>query len=101
MAPPCAFTPFTVWYSRAVSTSHSSLPSVVEYARRCPSNPPAKMAPGTAVTAAESAGLQRGLPGRAHGTGGAYHALAPSAIRSAVRPPPASGSRVMAVAVLV
>src|SRR6185436_16581315 len=85
-------TPLTASYSRAVSTSHSALPSAVEKARRCPSTEPEKTTPGIAVTAADCAGLQPGLALQAGGA--AYQLRVPSSTRSAVRPPPSCGLRV-------
>src|SRR6185436_6832433 len=83
-------TPLTASYSRAVSTSHSALPSAVEKARRCPSTEPEKTTPGIAVTAADCAGLQRArVP---HDAGGVYHTRWPVCRLNANRPPPVLGS---------
>src|SRR5262249_30225823 len=89
--PPRAATPLTVVNSFAVSKSHSTVPSAVEYARKCPSTEPAKTAPGIAAAGAESAGLQDGLS--AHALALAVQAIEPSAGLIAKSPPPADGSR--------
>src|SRR5690348_7127539 len=89
IAPPLAFTPFTVVKSRTVSNSQSTLPSSVEYARRSPPSVPEKTAPGMEVSAADCAGLH---PGRVpHSDGGANQILLPFETLRAVRPPPAVG----------
>src|SRR6187455_4170 len=88
--PPRPGTPFTVVNSRMVSKSQSTFPSVVEYARMWPSTDPENATPGTALTAADCAGLQRGRD--PHGAGGVYQARLPSASRRANIPPPSFGS---------
>src|SRR5580700_6469600 len=92
MAPPLAFTPFTVTKSRAVSYSQSTFPSSVEWARRSPPSVPEKTTPGKDVSAADCAGLH---PGRGpQSGGGANQTLLPSETFKAVRPPPTAGSRI-------
>src|SRR6185369_12773834 len=89
--PPDARTPFAVVYSFAVSKSHNTRPSVVEYARKCPSSDPENTAPGIAALGAESAGLQDGLS--PHALGRATQACDPFVSRIANSPPPTSGFR--------
>jgi hypothetical protein len=89
--PPRAFTPLTVSKSRAVSKSHSTCPSVVAKARKCPSIDPPNTAPGIAAAGAERAGLHDGLSPQAFGRDS--HACLPSVSRSANSPPPASALR--------
>src|SRR5262245_59575690 len=84
--PPFAFTPLTVSKSRAVSNCHSTAPSVVEYARKCPSTDPENTMPGATETGEDWAGLQLG---RSPHTGGAAdHAFEPSEGLIATSPPP-------------
>ena len=56
--PPLPGTPFTVSKSRAVLNSHSTCPSVVEWARSMPVVVPANNAPGMTLIAAECASIQ-------------------------------------------
>src|SRR4051812_36431481 len=88
--PPRPVTPFTVVYSRMLSKSQSTLPLAVAYARMCPSTEPEKATPGTAVTAADCAGLHRGRD--PHGEGAAVQIRPPSDNRNANIPPPSFGS---------
>src|SRR4029450_7094914 len=73
-----------------VFTSQTILPSVVEYARMWPSTEPENATPGSALTAADWAGLHRGLS--PHPTGGGYHPPPPVSSRRAKTPPPRFGS---------
>src|SRR5262249_49644333 len=91
IAPPAAFTPLTVVYSRAVSTSQMIRPSRAAYALKCPSTPPEKTTPGIAVTAADCAGLQPGL--LLHPGCGVVHATSPFSSVNANSPPPTFGSK--------
>src|SRR5690348_8870651 len=93
--PPRASTPFTVLYSRTVSKSQMTLPSVVEYARRCPSTDPENAAPGIALTAADCAGLQRLRSPQENG--GVYQTFSPVLSFSAYMPPPWLGSASVSV----
>src|SRR4051794_30231140 len=84
--PPRASTPLTVSYGRIVSTSHTTLPSVVEYARIWPSTEPENAMPGNADTAADCAGLHRMRAPQSDG--GANHVFSPVSSLSAYIPPP-------------
>src|SRR5262245_11150464 len=75
--PPFARTPLTVVCGRAVSNSHTTLPSVAANARRWPSMDPENTIPGIAVTAPGCAGLQPGRGG-SHARPGAYQTFEPS-----------------------
>src|SRR6516164_1150339 len=88
--PPRAATPLTVSYERTVSKSHRIFPSPEPYARRCPSSDPENATPGMALTAADCAGLQRGLDPQS--AGGVYQTRSPLSRRSANIPPPCFGS---------
>src|SRR5436853_258736 len=79
MEPPLALMPFTVWNSRAVSKSQTTLPSSAEYPRRWPSIEAENTTPGIAVTAADCAGLQPDGAFGAQTIGGAYQTLVPNA----------------------
>src|SRR5215471_6880893 len=88
--PPRAETLFTVSYGLTVSKSHTTLPSIIEYPRRCPSTEPEKATPGIALTAADWAGLH--LFRSPQSAGGVYQTRSPLSRRSANIPPPAFGS---------
>src|SRR6185503_3254109 len=79
----------------AVSTSHNTAPVAAAYARRCPSTDPENATPGIALTAADCAGLQRGLSPQ--GGGGVYQMRSPVSTRSANMPPPRRGSAAVAI----
>src|SRR5215471_10621410 len=93
IAPPLPWTPFTALNSCAVSNSHITAPSVVEYARSRPSTAPENTTPGITVTAADCAGLQEGRSPQT--AGGAAQTFAPVSGFKANKPPPALGSAVM------
>src|SRR5215471_2005403 len=90
IAPPLPLTPFTALNSCAVSNSHITLPSVVEYARSRPSTAPENTTPGITEIAADCAGLQEGRSPQT--AGGAAQTFAPVSTFSAKSPPPALGS---------
>src|SRR3569833_1532426 len=86
--PPTTITPFTVSKVWAVSKSQITRPSLLAYARRCPSCEPENTAPGMAETACDCAARQLREPQLQTGGGGlACQTCLPSAIRSATRPP--------------
>ena len=92
MEPPVAVTPFTVSYALTVSYCQITVPSVVERARRIPSQPPVKKTPGMAVPAAVCP-KGRGWP-RASGPGGwnrVVHCRSPVESWTAAAPPVVSG----------
>src|SRR5271169_3021566 len=90
--PPWAFTLFTVSKSRRESKSQTTLPSFVEYARRCPSTDPENTTPGIIVAGAICAGLHPALPLQAGSAGAAYQTFSPVAMLSANNPPPGPGT---------
>src|SRR3954449_5674518 len=87
IAPPPAFTPFSVSNSRLVSNSQITDPSLVACARSAPSFDPANSTPGISVGAEISAALQPAPAAHFSGSGGEYQARAPVVRLTACKPP--------------
>src|SRR5215468_4494225 len=81
--PPLAATPFTVSKFLAVLNSQSTVPSSVDNARKTPSQPPEKTAPGVAVRGPSCPGC---VAAAAAGDSGLNHFFSPLLIRTAAIP---------------
>src|SRR5947207_259040 len=89
--PPWALTPLTVGNFLAVLKSQSRVPSLVLWARRCPSIDPEKTTPGIAEVGANCAALHPAWPTHEGLNGGTDQTSSPVSVRNANRPPPAKG----------